>query len=91
MEMSITFSLPIGNQLWGNFQNDILFSCGSLKGTLIQSGRLDIFFWMGSFGGNKRADTASKGVWAFIKMIRAKKWKRGFIDMSRFRDIGIFN
>ena len=91
MEMSITFSFPIGNQLWGNFQSDILFSCGSLKGTVIQSRGLDIFFWMWSFGGNKSADTASEGVWTFIEMIRAKKRKRGFIDLSRFRDIGIFN
>ena len=46
---------------------------------------------MGSFGGNKSADTASKGVWRFIEMIRTKKRKRRFIDLNRFRDIGIFN
>ena len=68
-----------------------MFSYSSLKGTLIQFEGLDIFFWMWSFGGNKSANTASKRVWVFIKMIRAKKWKRGFIDLSRFRDIGIFN
>ena len=89
--MSITFSLPIGNQFWGNFESDILLSCGSLKGTLIQSRGLDIFFWMWSFGGNKGSDTASKGVWTFIEVIRTKKRKRRFIDLSRFGDIGIFN
>ena len=68
-----------------------MFNCGSLKGTVIQYGGLDIFFWMWSFGGNKSADIVSKGVWMFIEMIRAKKRKRGFIDLSRFRDIEIFN
>ena len=44
---------------------------------------------MWSFGRNKGADTASKGVCTFIEMIRTKKRKRRFIDLSRFRDIRI--
>ena len=30
-------------------------------------------------------------MWTFIEVIRTKKRKRRFIDLSRFRDIGIFN
>ena len=46
---------------------------------------------MRSFGGNKGSDTASKRIGTFIEVIRTKKRKRRLIDLSRFRDIGIFN
>ena len=40
-----------------------------------------IMLWS-PFSGNKSADTARKGVWEFIEMIRTKKKKRRFIDLS---------
>ena len=90
MKMSITFSFPVGEQLGGNLQSDILLSRGGLKSTLIQARRLDIFFRVRASGRDKGADTAGKGARSFIQLIRAEERVRRFTDLGGFRDVGVF-
>ena len=73
MEVSVAFSFPVGKQLGGNLQSDILLSRGGLKSTLIQAGRLDIFFRLRASGRDEGADTAGKGARSFVQLIRANK------------------
>ena len=82
MKMSITFSFPIGEQLGGNLQSDILLSRGGLKSTLIQVGRLDIFLRVRASGRDEGVDTVGKGARSFVQLIRAKKRVRGLTDLG---------
>ena len=91
MKMSITFSFPVGEQLGGNLQSDILLSRGGLKSTLIQAGRLDIFFRVRASGRDEGADATGKGARSFVQLIRANKRVGGLTDLGWFRDIGIFD
>ena len=64
--MSITFSFPVGEQLGGNLQSDILLSRGSLKSTLVETGRLDIFIRLRPSSGDESMDTSGKGTGTFV-------------------------
>jgi len=48
MEVGVSFSLPVPDQILGDLDVDILFSGGSQR-TLVHSGRLDILLDMRSF------------------------------------------
>ena len=91
MKMSITFSFPVGEQLEGNLQSDILLSRGGLKSTLIQARRLDIFFRVRASGRDEGANAAGKEARSFVQLIRADKRVGGLTDLGGFRDIGIFD
>ena len=91
MKMSITFSFPVEEQLGGNLQSDILLSRSGLKSTLIQAGRLDIFFRVRVSGRDESADTAGKRARSFVQLIRANKRVGELTDLGLFRDIEIFD
>ncbi|KAH9686576.1 hypothetical protein KPL70_014414 [Citrus sinensis] len=66
----------VGEQQGGNLQSDILLNRGGLKSTLIQAGRLDIFFRVRASGTDEDVDTAGKGARSFVQLIRVNKRKR---------------
>ena len=91
MKMSITFAFPIGKQLWGDFESNILLSRGGLKSTLIQARRLDIFFGVRPSSRDESTETTSKGTGAFVQLIRANERVGWLTDLGGFRDVGIFD
>ena len=71
MKVSVTFPFPGGYKFKRYFKAYVLLCLGGLNWTLIQLGRLDVFFWKRSFGKDESFDTSGKGIWSFVKMVGA--------------------
>ena len=91
MKVCISFSFPVGYEICWYIHGDILFTLRGLESTLIKSRGLDVLFRKRSFCGDQGADTSGEGSFLFVKMVWTHNRELGFINLSRFRDIRVFN